>query len=96
MKNFDQRWQTCAGQARQAAPPDEAAPFGFAARVVALASRPAPASGEEVWGGLVWRLLAGALPVLLLCLLLEGRHLRGPRPLEPGVQNAVAQLVWRL
>ena len=41
-------------------------------------------------------MLAGAVALLILCAVLEAPHLRGSRPLETGVEDAVAQLVWSL
>ena len=96
MKDFDDKWQTCAAQARRTPPRDDAPPFGFAARVVALASEQKSPTVEDVWGWLSMRLLSAAFLVLILCAILEAPHLRGPRPLEPGIENAVAQIVWRL
>ncbi len=95
MNRFDQKWQTLAAQARRVEPREDSAPFGFAARLEGLALDRKPA-WEDLWGRFALRLLAGALPVLLLLTLLEARHLHGPAPLEPGVENTVAQLVWRL
>jgi hypothetical protein len=96
MQNFDKQWQTVAGRARQAPGRDETAPFGFARRAVAL-SWQAPALGPEVlWVRLTLRVLAGAMGVLIVCAALEWPHLRDSRPLEPGVENTVAQIVWAL
>lgn len=96
MKNFDSKWQTCAARGRQAARPDSQAPFGFAARVAAraLGSRTNPEgfSWEREMAGL----LAGAVVVLLVCVAVEWPHLGDSRPLEPGIENTVAQLVWSL
>ena len=96
MKDFDQRWQSCVSQARQAPRRDTTPPFGFTGRVVALAWDRKSAMEEDVWGSLALRLLVASLPILLLCAVLEAPYLRGPRSLETGVENAVAQLVWRL
>ena len=96
MKNFDAKWQTCAAWARQTPSPPEAAPIGFATRVVA---RTAVQNGpvlEEIWRALIVRLLGGAVGLLLLCALMEMPHLRDRQPFEPGIENAVAQLVWSL
>ena len=96
MSDFDTRWQECAARARHAPVRDHTAPFGFAGRVVARAfSRQGP-SQEEVFGQLAFRLLAGAVALLILCAVLEAPHLRGSRPLETGVEDAVARLVWSL
>ena len=96
MQNFDKQWQTVAGRARQAPSRDEGVPFGFARRVVALGWQ-SPAPGLEVlWMRLALRVLAGAVGVLIVCAALELPHFRDARPLEPGVENTVAQIVWAL
>jgi hypothetical protein len=96
MTSFDARWQRCATRARQAAPRDESAPFGFATRIAARAFAGQSQSPEIVWQYLGLRLLAGALGALVLAAAIEAPHLRDTRPLEPGVADTVAQLVWRL
>jgi hypothetical protein len=96
MKNFDRHWQTVATRARQAPGRDAAPPFGFAARVVSLAGS-APAPGADLlWLRLALRSLTGAIAVLIICAALELPHLRNARPLDPGLENTVAQLVWSL
>ena len=96
MHNFDKQWQTVTGHARQAPGRDETAPFDFARRAVALGWQP-PALGPEVlWARLTLRVLAGAMGVLILCAALELPHFRDARPLEPGLENTVAQIVWAL
>jgi hypothetical protein len=99
MKNFDSKWQNCAEHARKATPRVAGAPYGLAKRVLARvraeAAAPVPLLGDA-WGRLTLRLLAAAIPVLALCLFLEAKHLRGAPPLESGLENTVAQLVWRL
>ena len=96
MKNFDTRWQACAARARQATPRDEEAPFGFAARVVAQGLRPQSPAPDAAWERLAMRLLAGTVGLLVVCAVLEMPHLRNQQPLDPGVENTVAQLVWSL
>ena len=95
MNNFDTKWQTCAARARQTIPRDEQPPFGFATRVLAQAMQPG-APQEFAWDYLLSRLLAGAVAILLLCAAVELPHFRNPQPLKPGIENAVAQLVWSL
>ena len=96
MNDFDAKWQACAASARQAPARAATAPFGFAGRVAARAfTRPEP-SPAEVCGQLAFRLLAGAVALLILCAVLEASHLRGAQPLETGVENTLAQLVWAL
>jgi anti-sigma-K factor RskA len=96
MNDFDTKWQACATRARQAARRDEQAPFGFATRVVARASQPGTTPAEFAWDRWLARLLAGAVAVLVVCSAVELPHLRDAQPLEPGIENAVAQLVWSL
>jgi len=95
MKNFDEKWQACAARARRTEPRDESAPFGFAARVAARAASVPPEAG---WfrERLMVRWLGGAVAALAMCAALELPHWRGSPPLEPGIENAVAQLVWAL
>lgn len=96
MKDFDTKWQACTARARQAAHRDEEAPFGFANRVVARAFPPGPAPVEFAGERWLARWLAGAVAVLVVCSVVELPHLREAQPLEPGIENAVAQLVWSL
>jgi hypothetical protein len=96
MKDFDARWQECAGRARKAPGRDGTIPFGFADRVVARAHSVKELSQEEVFGQLAFRMLTGAVALLILCMMMEAPHLQGPRPLETGVEDTVAQLVWSL
>ncbi len=96
MKDFDAKWQTAAVRARMVIRDGEPAPFGFAARVAARAAQPASVLMGLAWDRLLPRLLAGSMVVLILCAVLEAPHWRDDRPLEPGIENAVAQLVWSL
>ena len=96
MKNFDVKWQTCAARARVAPPRDENMPFGFRSRVAALATGAGTRSVVEVWQALAVRLLAGSVGLLLISAVIELPHLRETKPLDPGIENAVAQLVWAL
>jgi hypothetical protein len=98
MNDFDRKWQECAARARQAPARDEPIPLGFTTRVLARAW-PSPASVaslEQIWQRLTWRSLAVTGVLLAACAVLEMPHLRDHKPLEPGIENAVAQLVWRL
>ncbi|MBX3745574.1 MAG: hypothetical protein KF833_09725 [Verrucomicrobiae bacterium] len=94
MNDFDRKWKAAASVARRALRHDSRAPFGFAARVVARARETEPAVIS--WDLALPRLLAAAIVVLALCLALEAPHWRDNRPFEPGIENAVAQLVWSL
>ena len=96
MQNFDKQWQTVAGRARQAPARDEVAPLGFGRRAVALGWQPQALGWEALWVRLALRVLAGAVGVLIVCAALELPHLRDARPLEPGLENTVAQIVWVL
>lgn len=71
-------------------------PFGFATRVAAARLSPSGPALESAWKQLALGWLAGAAAVLTVCAILELPHLRDTRPLDPGVENTVAQLVWRL
>ncbi len=98
MNDFDRKWQACAARARQAPGRDQPVPLGFAVRVLARAW-PAPGSAaslEQIWQRLTWRSLAVTGVFLAVCAALELPHFRNQKPLEPGIENAVAQLVWRL
>ena len=96
MKDFETKWQACAARARKAARCDEQSPYGFAIRVVALAVRPRSTPVEFAWDRRLARWLAGAVAVLVVCSAVELPHLRDAEPLKPGIENAVAQLVWSL
>ena len=96
MTDFDSKWQRCVARAREATRCDEAAPFGFATRVVAAGFSPTAPALESVWKRLALGWLACAVAGLAVCAILELPHLRDSRPLNPGVENTVAQLVWRL
>jgi len=96
MKNFDTKWQACAARARQGIPRDAQVPFGFATRVTERAARPGTTRVEFAWDRVLARLLAGAVTVLLVCAAVELPHFRDAQPLTPGIENAVAQLVWSL
>ena len=45
---------------------------------------------------LALRWLACVIAGLAVCAALELPHLHDTHPLNPGVENAIAQLVWRL
>jgi len=98
MSEFDVRWQSIAGRARGAERRDEVMPYGFAARVLALA-RKSPATQvplEVVWQRLTFGALGMIAAILVICAVLEMPHLRDQKPLEPGIENTVAQLVWSI
>jgi hypothetical protein len=99
MNTFDERWKACIAQARRATDPKETAPFGFASRVLSAVA--GQDSSQVVSLELIWqRLTLGSLglvaSLLIICAILELPHLRDRRPLDPGIENTVAQLVWGL
>jgi hypothetical protein len=96
MKNFDLKWQALAAKARQAPRREAAAPAGFASRVMARTRAREDISAEEIWWRLIVRFLGLAIPVLILCALLEGRHLGEEPLLETGLENTVAEILYRL
>jgi hypothetical protein len=96
MQQFNRQWHRVAARARQAPKRDEEAPFGFARRVAALGWPPQSPGLEALWVRLALRMLAGAVGVLIVCAAVELPHLRDARPLEPGLENTVAQIVWAL
>lgn len=98
MNDFDERWRRCAEEAAKAARPNEAAPFGFAARVVAMRGAVAAAEPDlwEVCGRLALQLTALAAAVLLACAAWELPHWADHRPLAPGIEGAVGDILWRL
>ncbi len=96
MNDFDSKWRRCVEHARRAPPRAETAPFGFATRVLAAGGPPPAPAVERVWERLALGWLAAVMAGLAVCAALELPHLRDARPLNPGVENIVAQLVWRL
>lgn len=98
MNDFKKKWQICAARARESAPPPDAAPFGFAARVqrAVLLSASANSGLELAWQRLTWQSLSLVSAVLVICALIELPHLNDRKPLDPGIENTVAQMVWSL
>jgi hypothetical protein len=99
MSQFDARWEVCVQRGRRESVRDEAAPFGFATRVLsALAARRAneAASLDLIWHRLTLRSLRWIGAVLLVCAVFELPHWHERRVLDPGIENTVAQLVWSL
>jgi hypothetical protein len=99
MSRFEARWEGCVARARHVSARNEAAPFGFATRVLsAVAARRSSEAVplEIVWQRLTLRSLCWIGALLLICALFELPHLRDRKPLEPGIENTVAQLVWGL
>jgi hypothetical protein len=96
MNDFDNKWQRCVARARQSPPRDDAAPFGFDTRVLAAGQLPAEPALERAWERLALGWLACVVAGLAVCAVLELPHLRDSHPLNPGVENTVAQILWRL
>jgi hypothetical protein len=99
MREFDAKWKTCVARAREGRVKECSAPFGFATRVLAASAvrrLDETYSLENVWQQLTMRSLGGIALLLLACALLEVPHLRDRKPLDPGIENTVAQLVWHL
>jgi hypothetical protein len=96
MNEFEERWQKCAAQARDAALPEATAPLGFPERVLAqrrAADRP---SLDSVWLRLSLRTLAGVTTVLVVCLALAWHPRHTPSFAYPHVEDTVAELFWML
>jgi hypothetical protein len=51
---------------------------------------------EIAWQQLTVRSLCLIGAVLIICAILELPHFRDRKPLEPGIEDTVTQLVWRL
>lgn len=104
MKAFDRRWETLVARSRRAlaskaedTPPP---PPGFATRVVALAAD-ARKTGTEAWALELWirrtRQALAVVTLLGLMLLAFDRPTTRHKPLStPGIENTVAQILWRL
>lgn len=102
MKTFDQRWLALTARARSAARTrgEDAAPDGLARRVLAASRRVDAAAGheaEDLWLGWARWTLAVVAVVTLLLGGVEMASRRSHRPMAgPAVENAVAELIWRL
>ncbi len=98
MSEFDIRWQAGITRAREAGRRDETMPHGFATSVLALAQPSAspPISLELVWQRLTFGVLGVIAAALVVCAALELPYFRDRQPLEPGIENTVAQLVWSI
>lgn len=97
MNEFERRWKSGTEAARHATPAhSEDAPFGFATRVVARwHSRPEP-SLAVLWQQLALRVL-GSMAVVLVGLAAYGALSSvSDSPLQPPVENAVADSFWLL
>jgi hypothetical protein len=96
MNEFDHRWKIAAAAARPTSEdPPEAAPFGFATRVVARwKSAPSLPSPQTLWLRFGWRALGG-VTALLLAIMIAGSAFSPPDdPLTPSVSDTVSELFW--
>lgn len=98
MLEFDRRWKALTRRARLAPPREEGAPFGFSTRVLARAwaKEHSGVAADVAWRRLSRGSLAVVYAVLVICAVMEWPHFRDRRPLDPGIENTVAQLVWAL
>jgi len=101
MKPFDSRWETLVARAREAHPPASPVetPAGFTTRVLAQAraeSAGTTRSIEELW---MIRIRQGFAMVAAVGIALATMEFATHRPhglVNPGIENTVAQLLWRL
>lgn len=106
MKSFDQRWKLLTDRARGSDPTTRShdhagndAPRGFATRVVAMAQAQigsGPLSAEVLWLARTRRAFFGVAAVGIAMAAMELRTRRPHRLANPGIENTVAQLLWRL
>jgi hypothetical protein len=97
MNEFELRWKLGAAAARRATTPaSEAAPFGFATRVIAEWPSRAEPSLALLWQRLGLRIL-GIMALVLLTLVAYGAlTMNHESPLDPPVENGVADSFWLL
>lgn len=97
MNEFEHRWRMGVKSAQSAQPVQgDEAPFGFAARVVARWPLNEETSLTLLWQGLALRVL-GVMALILLSLAAYGAvSSTGDAPLQPPVENAVADSFWLL
>lgn len=95
MNEFERRWKfgADAGRRSEAVPPD-AAPFGFATRVVAKwCSQPSLAT---VWQRLALRFCTGLAIVVALVASLNALTANDGDGFRPEIENTVDELFWAL
>jgi hypothetical protein len=97
MNTFDHRWKVAVAAARRGSA-STAAPFGFAARVLAHCQGGAC---EEIallalWQWLAFRVLAALTLLLLLLIAYDALTFSGPSLLHPQIENAVPDAVFFL
>ena len=97
MNDFEHRWQMGVEAARRAeTAQSEEAPLGFATRVIARWQAHPEPSLALLWQRLALRVL-GAMALVLLTLAAYGAlSMDSDAPLQPPVENAVADSFWFL
>lgn len=105
MKDFNPRWNELVERARAASglPPsaDAHPPAGFATRVMALAEAGGAFHSLQVdweahWLRRARQSLAVAFTVAVVLVGLDLRQRTRPALRHPGIENTVAQLLWKL
>lgn len=106
MKSFEERWNQLAAQARavdptiqSSSPAGSAVPHGFATRVIALARAQAAdgsIAAEALWLARTRRAFFVVATVGIAMATMEFGMPRSHRIAAPGIENTVAQLLWRL
>ena len=98
MKDFDRRWKLAAAAQREVdmAEP-EAAPYGFATRVVAQwRSGSAELPLAVIWQRLAWRILGGVATALALVVAVHVTLDTDGDELAPDVADTIPELFWLL
>jgi hypothetical protein len=100
MKPFDRRWEDCVRVARRATPRPCAEPPLHLAPALRRALRSAEPGPEpepvDWWRWYGTRGLAVASVLFVACLFFGMRDRRDAPSLRPGVEDAVAEVLWRL
>jgi len=97
MNEFERRWKMGLEAARRTAPSSsEEAPFGFATRVVAQWSAQPEPSVLALWQQFAVRVLGAMAVVLVALAAYDALSLGTDAPLQPAVENAVADSFWLL
>jgi hypothetical protein len=90
---FDPRWERLTAAAHHAEPRDDAAPLGFATRVVARWRALPQPSLAALWHRLTLRALGVAFAILLAGLA-ANFFLAENDTLNPGVADAIGEAFW--
>lgn len=105
MKHFDPRWTELVERSRSESaadsPQDSCPPAGFATRVMAKAAEAGAFSHPEIdweahWLRRARQSLAVAFTVAVVLVGLDLRQRTRPALRHPGIENTVAQLLWKL